>query len=362
MPVKTPVKKIDTIVIGGGLSGMYAARLLKEKKIPFVILEARKRMGGRILSTEYKKFFTDLGPSWYWPEINPKIMQLIKISGLKGYRQFEEGLGRFEHHNGFVRTVRGYRTAPASWRLAGGMASLIKKLLNYIPEAAIKLNAPVCEIKRQADMALVCVGRPGKQVDDQYIARRVILALPPRLCAATILFTPDLSHELTQAMLKTGTWMAGQAKFYALYEKPIWRQIGLSGQGFSEKGPLGEIHDASNNDHAPYGLTGFINIHAAQRNHRQAIIDAIFSQLASIYGRSAADPVTFFYQDWAREQFTATEFDQRPMYEHPCYKPPAGRTSIWDGIVHFAGSETADEHGGYLEGALNSAERAVKNL
>lgn len=47
------------------------------------------------------------------------------------------------------------------------------------------------------------------------------------------------------------------------------------------------------------------------------------------------------------------------MYEHPHYSPPAGQTTIWDGIIHFAGTETASQHGGYLEGALNAAERAV---
>ena len=66
--------------------------------------------------------------------------------------------------------------------------------------------------------------------------------------------------------------------------------------------------------------------------------------------------------DWARERFTATRFDEPPMYEHPFYQPPAGRTSIWDGTIHFAGTETADQHGGYLEGALSAAERAVINL
>jgi monoamine oxidase len=50
------------------------------------------------------------------------------------------------------------------------------------------------------------------------------------------------------------------------------------------------------------------------------------------------------------------------MYQHPYYHPPAGHTSIWDGTIQFAGTETADEHGGYLEGALNAAERAVMNL
>jgi monoamine oxidase len=32
-------------------------------------------------------------------------------------------------------------------------------------------------------------------------------------------------------MLKASTWMAGQAKFFALYDKADWRKIGLSGQG-----------------------------------------------------------------------------------------------------------------------------------
>jgi len=49
------------------------------------------------------------------------------------------------------------------------------------------------------------------------------------------------------------------------------------------------------------------------------------------------------------------------MYQHPYYHPPAGQPSIWDGTIHFAGTETADQHGGYLEGALTAAERAVMN-
>jgi hypothetical protein len=47
--------------------------------------------------------------------------------------------------------------------------------------------------------------------------------------------------------------------------------------------------------------------------------------------------------------------------QNPLYHPPAGKTSIWDGTIHFAGTETADQHGGYLEGALTAADRAVMN-
>ncbi len=353
-----PAETVDTIIIGGGLSGIYAAYLLSQSNKSFVVLEARERLGGRILSHEHQGFFSDLGPSWYWPAIHPKMTQLIQALGLKGYRQFEEGMGRFQNANGAVQTVSGYATEPLSWRLSGGMMALITKLCENIFENAIRLNHPVCQIEKKTAGALVSVGELEKEPWARFNTNKIILALPPRLAAATILFTPDLSHNLTQAMLKIGTWMAGQAKFCALYEKPFWRQRGLSGQTFSEHGPLGEIHDGSNNNQGPYGLTGFVGIPAAQRN-QQHFIEAILSQLSIIYGKPAAQPSAFFYQDWARERFTATQFDQPPMYEHPLYHPPAGQTSIWDGTVHFAGSETAIQHGGYLEGALAAAERAV---
>jgi monoamine oxidase len=357
-----PVETVDTIIIGGGLSGIYAAYLLSQRNKSFVVLEARERIGGRILCPEHQGFFSDLGPSWYWPEIHPKMAQLIQALGLKGYRQFEEGRGRFESPVGAVRTVSGYIMEPLSWRLSGGMMALIRKLCEDIPLNAIRLDHPVCNIEKKVDGALVSVGELEKEPRTRFRTNKVILALPPRLAAATILFDPDLSHNLTQAMLKIGTWMAGQAKFYALYEEPFWRQTGLSGQAFSERGPLGEIHDGSNNSQGPYGLTGFVGIPAVQRNHQQLLIEAILSQLAIIYGKPAAQPTTFFYQDWARERFTSTRLDQSPMYEHPIYQPPAGQTSIWEGTIHFAGTETANQHGGYLEGALTAAERAVMNL
>jgi len=91
-----PTQTSDTLIIGGGLSGLYAAYLLTQKNLPFVILEARDLMGGRILTAEHLGFFPDLGPSWYWPEINPKLMHLIQTLGLRGYQQFEQGMGRFE--------------------------------------------------------------------------------------------------------------------------------------------------------------------------------------------------------------------------------------------------------------------------
>jgi len=350
---------VDNLIIGGGLSGIYAAHLLTRKGKSFTLLEARERLGGRILSPEDQGFFTDLGPSWYWPTIHPQMARLISELKLTGYRQFEEGFGRFQSVSGTVQTVSGYANEPRSWRLEGGMFAIIEKLCEDLPENCLRLNHPVCSIERNGSEAIVNVGKLEQEPQAQFKAKKVILALPPRLIASTILFNPDLPPNLTQAMLKIGTWMAGQAKFYALYEEPFWRRDGLSGQAFSQRGPLGEIHDGSNNAKAPYGFTGFVGIPAVQRHDQKLLTEAIFEQLALIYGQPAGQPTAFFYKDWAREQFTATKLDQPPMYTHPLYTPPAGQTSFWDNLIHFAGTETAPQHGGYLEGALTAAERAT---
>lgn len=352
-------EKVDIIIIGGGLSGIYAAFLLAAKKKSVVVLEARSRVGGRILSPEHQGYFVDLGPSWYWPLINPKVNALIETLGLKGYPQFETGLSRYQAKNGHVETIANYPMDPPGWRLNNGMIALVKGLCDRIPKDVIRLNHPVCEIERLGNGVRVIVGRHDQEPKCRLTASGIILALPPRLAASSILFTPDLSYNLTQAMLKTSTWMAGHAKFFTLYDKMNWRKMGLSGQGFSLYGPLGEIHDGSSEISSPYGLTGFFGIPALRRKNKESLIQAIISQLALLYGQEAGQPVKIYYQDWAREKFTATEYDLRAAHNHPAYLPPSGKTSIWDGTFHFAGTETADHLGGYLEGALSSAERAV---
>ncbi len=350
----------DILIIGGGLSGIFAAYTLCQENTSFAVLEARERIGGRIFCPIYQGFYSDLGPSWYWPEIHPKMAQLIQTLDLKGFRQFEEGLGRFQIHTGAVRTIGGYTMAPPSWRLFGGMTALISKLTQKLPKNVFRLNHPVCKIEKKNTGVLISVGELEQAPWASFYAEKVILAIPPRLAASTILFDPEPSHELTQAMLKIGTWMAGHAKFYALYEKPFWRESGLSGEGFSELGPLSEIHDGSNHRQGPYGLTGFLGMPAVQRTNQQQLIQDTLSQLAGMYGTPALRPASFFYKDWARERFTATRLDQAPMYEHPLYHPPAGQSVIWDNTLYFAGTETADRHGGYMEGALDAAERAVR--
>ena len=355
-------EKVDTIIIGGGLSGIYTAAMLLEKKQSLVLLEARSLVGGRILSLEHHGFFSDLGPSWYWPAINPKVAALVQKLGLDGYPQFETGMGRFQTKDGHAETIDGYPMQPPGRRLNGGMISIVNGLCARIPKGIIRLNHPVCEIQRCDHGAQVVVGHLDYDPVCCFKASKIILAMPPRLAAGSILFTPDLPYDLSQAMLKASTWMAGQAKFYALYDKADWRRYSLSGQGFSLCGPLGEIHDGSGPAENPYGLTGFVSIPALRRKDSDTMIQRILVQLPYLFGPAAGNPVKVYYRDWAREPFTATEYDQRSAHSHPEFHPPSGKTSVWNDTLHFAGSETADEFGGYLEGALSSAQRAVSSV
>jgi monoamine oxidase len=54
-------------IVGGGLAGLYAGRLLHSAGIAFQLFEARDRAGGRILSTDESGRVSadgfDLGPA-----------------------------------------------------------------------------------------------------------------------------------------------------------------------------------------------------------------------------------------------------------------------------------------------------------
>ena len=83
-------------IIGGGLSGLYAAFLLEQRGVKdYVLLEARETVGGRIESAPVSTPETlarppggldidrfDTGPTWYWPALQPKLDQLIRSLGL----------------------------------------------------------------------------------------------------------------------------------------------------------------------------------------------------------------------------------------------------------------------------------------
>ncbi|WP_287799925.1 FAD-dependent oxidoreductase [Acidiphilium sp.] len=189
-------------------------------------------------------------------------------------------------------------------------------------------------------------------------AARGALALPPRLIGG-IEIIPALPPSVQAALAAVPGWMAGQAKALALYDRPVWREAGLSGSAFSQAGPLGELHDASLPGAAEAALFGFFSWPPALRAARRAALpELVARQLGLLFGAEAARPREMIIQDWATEPFTATEADHANGNVHPDYRPIA-LPAPWSERITLAGSEIAPEFGGYLEGALAAAEAAV---
>jgi monoamine oxidase len=58
------MEHVDTVVVGAGVAGLSAARLLAAEGRRVVVLEARDRVGGRVHTARHDGLVTDLGASW----------------------------------------------------------------------------------------------------------------------------------------------------------------------------------------------------------------------------------------------------------------------------------------------------------
>jgi monoamine oxidase len=68
------ISDIDVVVIGGGAAGLAAAARLAAAEVPYVLLEARQRLGGRAFTKEAGGFPLDLGCGWlHAAERNPWV-------------------------------------------------------------------------------------------------------------------------------------------------------------------------------------------------------------------------------------------------------------------------------------------------
>lgn len=354
------------VIVGAGLAGLRAAALLQANGISCRVLEARDRIGGRVLSMEAQdmpelgKF--DLGPTWFWPDHEPVITNLVKELGLSTTEQYTSGEMLYEQSKTgpIQRHVLPEGAVERSVRLAGGIQSLIDAIASTLPSGTIELNTRVTAIQLDDQVTIEAEELNGKKKSIH--AGAVILALPPRIIAERIDFSPSLPDGILASMKDKPTWMAGQAKAVAIYDRPFWREDGLSGQVTSWSGPLQEIHDAS--PETGYGaLFGFFGIPAKIRQElgEEHLHYLVIDQLTRLFGPSAEKPMAFLYKDWAGDPQTAVEQDLPPLTSFPDYGLPAGMSS-WGKRVIFAGTETAPGHGGHLEGALLSAERAASVL
>lgn len=347
------------IILGAGLAGLYAAHLLTRDGVDVRVVEARERIGGRILcaAAEDGTHRYDLGPGWVWPAMNPRAAALVEALGLRLYPQHTRGGSLFEPPHGDIQRIpHTWATEPPSMRIVGGMTALVDALHATLPPGCISLGDAATALEL-GDEAVHVVLASGARLE----AGTVISTLPPRLLADSVRLAPAPDAAWLEARRATPTWMAGQAKLVVTYAEPFWRQAGLSGTAMSQRGPLLEIHDASGPDGGMPALFGFVGYPADARRQlgRQDLVQTSLRQLVRLFGKPAAKPRSVHVQDWADEPATATRADAAPQAGHPDYRavvPPAS----WRDRLYLAGSECSPVLGGYLEGALEAAAKAVE--
>lgn len=361
------------VVIGAGLSGLYASYLLQQAGQRVLLVDARDRIGGRVLSqgAPGSAHRVDLGPSWFWPGMNPRMERLLAQLGLAHYPQHTRGAVVVEGADGkLYKHQSTWEQSPSSQRIAGGTQALVEALYAQTQAPVQHLAQEPVHFKPSTRVLSMTLRPHAVELEFEdasgrwtQLAQQVVVTIPPRLMAQDLALEPAWSEALMADMKRTPTWMAGQAKVVAIYPKAFWREAGLSGTAMSQRGPLGEIHDASDATGQVAALFGFVG---ATPDYRagigpEALQRQALAQLTRLFGAQAAEPVWSAVQDWAQDPLTAAKADQRPLSQHPSYEaadvPPAWRQRVW-----LAGTERSPNYGGYLEGALEAAELAVNGL
>ena len=358
------------IIVGGGLSGLYAACLMEQRGITdYMLLEGRARVGGRIESAaapglaEFDR--VDLGPTWFWPGYQQQLAALVAQLGLTSFAQHAAGDTVVERspHDVPVR-VRGDLNSPPSMRLIGGMTALVNALHRRLDRSRILCGHTVrCMRHTQAHLEVESSDPQGRVTT--WCCAHALLAVPPRLLAHAVEFVPPLPPALDQRWRATATWMAPHAKYVAVYDTPFWRADGLSGAGRSAVGPLGEIHDAC----MPRGsaaLFGFLGVPAEVRHTVSPDILRAHcrAQLARMFGGQAAKPRAEYLKDWALDPLTATAADVRAAGagHHAPAPDHTAATGPWNGRFTGIASEWSPQFPGYVAGAIEAAELGVAGL
>jgi monoamine oxidase len=441
---------VDVIVVGGGLAGLTAARELTEAGSSVAVLEARDRVGGRMLNHAIGDGkVVEVGGQWIGPT-QDRMYALARAAGVETFATHTAGQnliefkGKLRRYSGTIprlgipvlldvgmaqrklgRMAR-FVAADAPWKSVhadhwdgqtlsswldrnvrtSGARELLRiatsvawgaqpeemsllHVLFYISSAGsfdaifdtesgaqqdrfvggsqrvalwlaeqlgdrLHLSAPVRRIEQ--GNGEVRVSADGVELS----AQRAIVAVAPNL-AGRIAYDPPLPanrDQLTQQMPQGAI-----IKCQAIYDKPFWRGADLSGEALSDRGPITTVFDNSPPDGLPGVLVGFAGGRVARelgavsaQERREAAIDCF----VRLFGDDAANPTRYIEMDWTKEEWSRGG----PV----CHFPPGGWTAFGPalrepvGRIHWAGTETATVWSGFMDGAVQSGERAAREV
>lgn len=343
----------DIVIIGGGFSGLLISYLLQKEGVTSQIFEARNRLGGRIYTLRSDDDPPiELGATWLGKK-HHHMLELLDDLDIDIYEQYMGDKGYYEPMS--VSPPQLVDLPPneePSYRIEGGTDNVIQTLAGRLDERQIHLGQEVKSIRKKDTRLEV------QTENDLFKADYVISTLPPKLLVENIYFSPFLPDELTGIASQTHTWMAESIKVALTFEEPFWRNLGSSGTIFSNVGPVSEMYDHSSNNH--YALKGFMNdaYHTVSRERRKQLV---IEQLRRFYDGKVDNYLSYRELVWKKESFTYINYE-RPVIPHQNNGHSIFQNPFLDERLLISGSETATEFPGYMDGAVESAQRAVRQL
>ncbi|ARK30611.1 flavin monoamine oxidase family protein [Halalkalibacter krulwichiae] len=243
-------------------------------------------------------------------------------------------------------------TAEDYW-IEEGAGTLTKRIADSL-EGQIQFNQQVQSIEYDADGVFV------HTYNQNWRAKKVVLAVPPNL-VTRIQFSPPLLADRAQLNERAG--MPSVIKLIFTYGKPFWREQGYNGTVYSNQGPVKLTLDSSPTDMSKGVLTTFITGEFARKLGRLSVesrINQIKNQLRRYFGQLVMSPCQVFEKDWSDDEWTRGGYGIHFPIGVISQLGPSLRNPI--GPIHWAGTELASEWRMYMEGAIQSGERAAMDV
>ena len=258
-----------------------------------------------------------------------------------------------EKHPGTFERNFDTRGGAQMWRFVGGSQKIALRMADQLGPRVL-LGSPVRRIVQ---------GRQGVTVHTDratFQGKQVIVAVPPAL-AGRIEYDPILPFDRDQLTQRYG--QGTLTKVAAVYDRPFWRDAGLTGSALDLSGPVNFTYDDSPPDGKPgivFGFVGGDKARAYNRSSQSRRRAAVLDQFATFFGSRARKPRAYYETSWAGEQWTRG---------CPVGIPSTGTLVAYGaqlrapvGRIHWAGTETSTFWNGYMDGAVRSGERVAAEV
>lgn len=258
-----------------------------------------------------------------------------------------------------LRTIRAFGGFDHMLDNEGGMQD--ERYVETTQEIALRLAESLGD-RVVTDAAVRRITQDGNGVtvftDSAQIEARYAIVTTATEHRAGIEFEPALSDQ-GQALARS--WGLGKlSKAFVAYDTPFWRENGLSGEAVTDTGAVFITYDVSPDPAGPGIMMVFCDPRVfdalSPEDRRSQVVD----QLIDLYGLQAKAPIDYIDHCWDLESFA-------PGGPNPVVAPKAaalyGRALTEPhGRIHWAGTETAGEWTGSMNGAVLTGQRAAERV